>query len=243
MSQLLRLLFVFAILLGNTPAIASAQSNHSLEWGVEVGDEMIYFIQKKTMDESFGGMFGDYAPFLTEVDEGQKVIARVTHLDTIPDQINSTYDIPSSNCTLIRANDSTVIMEGMQMIVTLSGDWSLRTQLANFTDSDDMDMTLIDTEEEWGTVMSASFLIGIFRVNFNWDMRYFKINGSMSKMGIYVEFGTVMMDILFVKWTPGLETPDTILPIENVLVGVGVSISVAALVVILYKDRKSRVPV
>ncbi|UCE10111.1 MAG: hypothetical protein JSW61_14245, partial [Candidatus Thorarchaeota archaeon] len=147
-----------------------SQSNHSLEWGVEIGDEIHYLVLRKTMDPSFQEYIGGYAPFLTDVEEGQRVIARVDHLGEIPAQIDDSRQMPSANCTLLRFNDSEVIMEDMPMMVMPAGDWDFISENMNLTWSEEA--TAIDTEDEWGYSIASSFLMGIIPISFSWEMRY-----------------------------------------------------------------------
>jgi len=42
----------------------SAQSNHTLEWGVEVGDEITYVLQRKLLDEAIGSYLNEFMPFI-----------------------------------------------------------------------------------------------------------------------------------------------------------------------------------
>ncbi|MHA1638162.1 MAG: hypothetical protein ACTSUB_09130, partial [Candidatus Thorarchaeota archaeon] len=105
-----------AIFLFYNIAAVPAQSNHTLEWGVEVGDEITYVLEKKHMDSMFSSQMQNYSFFLDNVDVGQNITARITHLEPIPEFINTSREMPTANCTLFRANDSEVISENFPMI-------------------------------------------------------------------------------------------------------------------------------
>ncbi|UCH05745.1 MAG: hypothetical protein JSW05_06160 [Candidatus Thorarchaeota archaeon] len=180
-----------------------AQSNHSLQWGVELGQEMTYALQRKMLDPSYSSFFADYAPFLTEMNEGQRLIARVTHLDPIPSIINESSQMPSSNCTLIRMNDSEVIMENMFMIAVPIGDWDFTSEMSNFSFFEEA--TIVDTQDEWGTVIDATFLMALFPITMHMEMIYEKANGTMKIMQMLVNFaGSDIIDVVFAQWYPGM---------------------------------------
>jgi hypothetical protein len=231
-------LLSFAIL--TCPALeVAAQPNHNLEWGVEIGDEIDYLMLRKTMDPSFQEMIGNFAPFLTEVDEGQRIIARVDHLDSIPEHINDSMRMPSANCTLLRHNDSVVIMEDMPMLVTPTGDWEFISENTNLTWSEDV--TVIDTEVEWGYSISSTFVMGIIPVSFSWEMRYFKSNGTMSIMSILVEMaGNALIDVAFALWDPDLGVGRQ--GVDFLLVGLSVSAAVIVIVGAAFLVRRRRGP-
>ncbi len=189
------LLLVIMIL---APICCTAQSNHALRWGVNVDDEFEYVLERKQIDASMEPYLDEYAPFITRVDQGQSIIARVVGLESIPDHIDNATQMPQSNCTLIRANDSTVIMEDMPIIVIPVGDWNFTTEIMNFTDSEDM--TFIDTETEWGRVVSSEFYMGVFKISFYWEMRYLKANGTLTVFTMSVQVsGTTWIDVLIIQ--------------------------------------------
>ncbi|MFX1604039.1 MAG: hypothetical protein ACFFCK_11195 [Promethearchaeota archaeon] len=180
-----------------------AQSNHSLQWGVELGQEVTYALQRKMLDPSYSSYFADYAPFLTEMNEGQRLTAQVTHLDPIPSIINESSQMPRSNCTLIRLNDSEVIMEDMFMIAVPVGDWDFTSEMSNFSFFEEA--TIVDTEDEWGTVIDATFVMALFPVSIHMEMIYEKTNGTMKVMQMLVNFaGSDIIDVIFAQWYPGM---------------------------------------
>jgi hypothetical protein len=155
------------------------------------------------LDPSYSSYFADYAPFLTETNEGQRLIARVTHLDPIPSIINESSQMPSSNCTLIRMNDSEVIMENMFMIAIPVGDWDFTSEMSNFSFFEEA--TVIDTADEWGTVIDATFVMALFPITIHMEMIYEKANGTMKLMQMLVSFaGSDIVDVIFAQWHPGM---------------------------------------
>lgn len=233
----------------------SAQSNHSLEWGVEVGDDITYVLQRKLLDETFGSYLTEFMPFISKVDEGQKITARVSHLDSIPSLINESRDMPGANCTLIRQNDSEVIMEDMFLIIVPIGDWNLSSELGgfaffsggnttegpptNFTAFEDIE--LVDTDTSWGTVIDTSFVFGIFPITIYMEMLYEKLNGTLTNMRMRINFaGNDIIDLAFTQWYPGIAL---ILPPELQLLTIGListGVAIAILVAFFYRRRRRR---
>jgi len=206
-------------------SLALQQSNHSLSWGVQVGDDVVLVLQRKVVDPAYAPLFAGYAPFITNVSEGQRVIARVTYLSPIPSLINASEPMPHSNCTLIRENDSTVTGKDFSMVVIPTGDWNFTTSIGNYTAFHGM--TVIDNQDEWGTVMEGSFVYVIITVTFHIEMRYDKVNGTLNLMRANVDFGgNDIIDVIFAKWHPGMAT---ILPAELPLLTIEVAgIAIAA---------------
>ncbi len=231
----------------------SAQSNHSLEWGVEVGDEITYVLQRKLLDETFGSYLTEFIPFIGQVDEGQRITARVSHLDSIPSIINESSQMPGANCTLIRQNDSEIIMENMFMIIVPIGDWNLSSELGgfsafggsnstegpptNFTSFDDIE--LVDTDTSWGTIIDTSFAFAIFTITIYMEMLYEKVNGTLTNMRMRVNFGgNDIIDLVFTQWYPGIAL---ILPPELQLLTIGlISTGAAIVIIVLFFYRRRR---
>lgn len=232
----------------------SAQSNHSLEWGVEVGDEITYVLQRKLLDETFGSYLSEFMPFISEVEEGQKITARVAHLDSIPSLINESWQMPGSNCTLIRQNDSEVIMEDMFLVVVPIGDWNFSSELggfgffgsvneseapSNFTAFDDIE--LVDTDTSWGTVIDTSFVFGIFPISIYMEMLYEKVNGTLTNMRMRVNFaGNNMIDLVFTQWYPGIML--ILLPeLQLLTIGlISTGVIIIVLIAFFYRRRRMR---
>ena len=216
-----------------------AQSNHTLEWGVEVGDEITYVLEKKYLDASFSNQMQDYSFFLDKIDEGQNITARVTHLEPIPDLINESREMPTANCTLLRGNDSEVIAEVFPMIAVPMGDWDFSTEMTSMNWSEDA--TIVDTPEEWGTSIASKMIFAIFIIEFSMDIRYFKANGTLSLLSIHVEVGgTEMIDIRLVAYQSNLTftTTEDSFPIEQFAIYAGIA-SLIIIILVLFKRRRS----
>jgi len=236
---------IILIVLSCSPvgSLTLEQSNHTLRWGVQVGDDVVLVLQRKVVDPAYAQYFVEYAPFITNVSEGQRVIARVTYLSPIPSLINASEQMPHSSCTLIRENDSTVIGIDFSMAAIPIGDWNFTTSIGNYTAI--QGMTVIDNQDEWGTVMEGSFSILFFTVTFHIEMRYDKANGTLNLMRANVEFGgNDIIDVIFAKWHPGMAT---ILPAELPLLTIevaGIAIAACAGVafVVWRRHRRGVVP-
>ncbi|MBD3406259.1 MAG: hypothetical protein GF411_09135 [Candidatus Lokiarchaeota archaeon] len=236
MFKRIRIGLLFLILFSPTVIGVTAQSNHSLIWGVSVGDEFTYYMEKKTIDPFVQGYLENMSvPFIDDVEVGQKIIARVTQLESIPDQINTTSSryIPQANCTLIRANDSHVLIENMSMLMMPVRDWDLLTEMNNYTGMDGW--TVIDNLGEWGSKFEQSFVFAIFFVDIYLEMVFEKQNGSLSRLQIRVTVtGTEMVDLIFVKWHPDL-TPKYSFNFWPIVIG-----SIISLVVIIWYIRRRK---
>ena len=234
-----------------------ANGEHNLRWGVEIGDEFTYVIQKNLVSDMFKQMMQNNTFFITNLEEGQKVIARVDRLCEFPEEINSSRFLPSGNCTLIRENDSEVIMENMSMILVPIGDWEFLREISNFSSFgrrpgetnesesiEGFEFEQVDNEDEWGTRFSGSFMFAIFVITMNMTTIYEKANGTLKELSFRVNLsGDDMLHIVFVKWHPGMET---ILPAQLQLLTLFIISSVTCVVVIIilfiYRRRFGHLP-
>ena len=187
-----------------TPVVG--QSNHTLEWGVEVGEQFTYAlqrahfsdpVQRSAMEVSF--------PWLQYIDPGQKAVLSVTQLDPIPEVIDSQYDLPVSRCSLFRENDSAEIGSLLTSMLLPIGDWEFLTEITNVTE---LGLDLIDTATQWGTVGRASYQApGGNLVNAYIEVRYEKTNGTLSYLRYhYTSLGSDLIDVIFAHWYPGMPT-------------------------------------
>jgi hypothetical protein len=243
--KLLSLAFVLILMYSSTPIVVQAQANNNLEWGVDVGEEFIYVLQRAYFaDPNYVNVIANDLPFVPQMTVGQKAIMRVTGLDPIPMQINETSQLANSTCDLVRANDSTTIGTGLNAFVVPIGDWDFLTDMANITGLEDL--SLIDTQEEWGTIGIGSFFASDGSViSITYEVRYDKENGTLNYLRYrYTTLGTDLIDIIFVNWHPGMPT---ILPpslqIPTVLI-----ISIAAVVVfivsvLVYQGYRRKKPI
>ncbi|MFW9805280.1 MAG: hypothetical protein ACFFFK_00965 [Candidatus Thorarchaeota archaeon] len=184
-----------------------AQSNHSLEWGVDTGEEFTYVLQREFYADSNSRAFIEaQLPFLAELQAGQKAYLEVNHLETIESIINESSQLPRSYCSLLRINDSAVIMSDLTSLVIPIGDWDFLDEIENITGT--QGQTLINNLDEWG--FTASGLItnpGASDISVHIEMRYEKENGTLSYLRHrYSSLGNDLIDVIFVHWYPGMPT-------------------------------------
>ena len=242
--RLLASILFLAILITPMFVPVLAQSNHSLEWGVDPGEEFTYVLQRAYYADSNNRVFiVSQLPFLAEMEQGQKVLLEVDHLDAIETLINESSQLPRSFSNLLRSNDSAVIMTGLTSLVIPIGDWDFLDEVWNITGT--VGLTLIDTEEEWGTVGTGLIIDpGTAAIEIRVEMRYEKENGTLSYLRhTYSTLGSDIIDVLFVHWYPGMPTivgggiePGTVLIIA---VSGGMGLLVAFIVYRGIKRKKS----
>ena len=247
----LRLLTLIIIILMITPAFSQVEGQHDLdlEWGVEVGDEITYVLQRKYLDEQMGQMIQQFMPFITRIDAGQKVIARVDYLPEIEE--NSTYSMFSgANCSIIRENDSEILMENMSMFVIPLGIWNMNQSEPNETNETRTQtmfggFEMYNDTNEWGMTMSGDMWVAIFHIVFNMKILYYKMNGTLNRMEMKVDIsGTPSVDILFVQWKPNMATIVPMdFPIWPVIIYSSVGVVVVLIIVFLWRRRRKRVVV
>jgi len=223
-----------------------AQQDVYLEWGVKVGDEITYVLQRKYLDEQIGQMFQQFLPFITRIEAGQKVIARVDYLPEIEE--NSTYGIFSgANCSIIRENDSEMLMENMSMFVVPLGIWNINQEEPNETMTQRMlgEFEMYNSTDEWGMIMSGDMWFAIFHVVFNMKILYYKTNGTLNRMEMKVDIsGNPSVDILFVQWKPNMATIVPMdFPIWPVIIYSSIGVVVVLIIVFLWRRRRKRVVV
>jgi hypothetical protein len=242
--KFLSFVLVLLLIYSSVPVEIDAQSNHNLEWGVSIGEEFTYVMQRAYFaDPSYSQVIVADLPFVPSMTVGEKVTLKVTDLDTIPSQINESSQIPKSSCELDRANDSALIMAGLLDFVIPIGDWEFINEMTNITGLEGV--SLINTDEEWGTIGAGSFLAGDGSVvSLTVEIRYEKENGTLNYMRHrYSTLGTDLIDIIIVNWhegmptvvSPGFQTPMILI------------ISIAAVVVLIvsilvyqwYRSKKS----
>lgn len=241
----LSVVLVLLLALGPTSINASAQSNHTLEWGVEVDEKFTYVLQRAFFaNPNYRYTIAADFPFIYWLEEGQKAILNVESLDSIVDTINESSQIPISQCSMIRANDSLILSEQLNFILPI-GDWNFLNEMINLTGFSDV--TLIDTEEEWGTKGAASFRAADGSiVTVTLEIRYEKENGTLNYLRErYSTIGTDLIDIIFVNWHPGMPTivsgglqSGTILIIS---LGAVVGLIISGIIYLGYKRKKSLV--
>jgi hypothetical protein len=206
-SRLLISILFLAVFPTPMVSLALAQSNHTLEWGVSPGEEFTYVLQRAFYAGDNSRTFlVSQLPFLAQMRAGQKVLLEVNFLEEIASSINESAQLPRSYCSLLRENDSALIMSDLPSFVIPVGDWEFLNGIENITGTPGL--TLIDTEDEWGTigvgVISGS---GGSDINVRIETRYEKENGTLSYLRQrYTTLGNDLIDVIFVQWHPGMPT-------------------------------------
>ncbi len=244
--KLLSLAFLLLLLYSSTPIIVEAQGTNTLEWGVEVGEEFTYVMQRGYfIHPDYRIAFSEDNPFILSMIVGEKATLRVDGLGEIPTLINDSSQIPQSICNLERSNDSVPINEDpldLQFVIPI-GDWDFLTEMTNLTGL--QDVTLVDTADEWGTSGVGSFLAPDQSVvTISIDLKYEKENGTLNYFRIrYSTLNTDLIDIIIVNWHPGMPTTiagDIQLPtILIISIGAVVCFIVSICVYQGYRGRKS----
>ena len=219
-------------------APTSAQQTHTLEWGVEVGEEFTFVLQRKLVDAAWEQSMNNLIPFLSHLDEGQKIFASVEELEEIPTEVDPS-DLPTSQWALTRENDSVIISTSISGFAFPIGDWDILGEAFNVTGI--AGMTLIDTNEEWGTILSGP-LEGSSDIELYHEQRYEKENGTQ----VYLRWtlkqaGYTVVDIVFVQWHPGMPTilAGELEMTTILLAGIGAVFAIIVGVVV-YKKVKAR---
>ena len=205
-SRLLPSILLLAMII--TPMIVPVLARfHTLEWGVDPGEEFTYVLQREHYSDPYHSLFAESLfPFLAEMQPGQKALLEVNNLDTIQPLINESSQLPRSYCNLTRSNDSALIMTDLTSFVVPIGDWDLIDEVENITGTEGL--TLIDTEDEWGTIGEGYFsgTEGSEVIAYI-EMRYEKENGTLTYLRHkYTAVGIDLIDIIFVQWHPGMPT-------------------------------------
>ena len=66
--KFLSLMFAILLICSSVPLVTEAQSNHSLEWGVEVGEEFTYVMQRVYFaDSSYTQVVATDLPFVSDM--------------------------------------------------------------------------------------------------------------------------------------------------------------------------------
>lgn len=243
--KVLSITFMLIIICSSVPLTADAQSNHTLEWGVDVDEEFTYVMQRAYFaDPSYAQVAGVNLPFVSDMTVGEKATLRVTGLDEIPSLINESSQMPQSSCDLERANDSVSIFTGLLNFVIPIGDWEFINAMTNITGLSGV--TLIDTKDEWGTSGAGSFLAGDSSVvTITIDIRYGKENGTLNYLRHrYSTLGTDLIDIIIVNWHQGMPTiveagfQTTTILIISIAAVVGLIVSI-----LVYQGYRGKKPV
>jgi hypothetical protein len=239
------LAFTLILMCSSVPITVEAQANHTLEWGVDVGEEFTYVMQRAYFaDPSYTQVVASDLPFVSEMVVGEKVILKVMSLDAIPNLINESSQMPESICDFERANDSVKITTGLKDFVIPIGDWEFVNEMSNFTGLPGT--TLVDTTDEWGITGAGSFQAQDGSViTITIDLRYEKENGTLNYMRHrYSTLGTDLIDIIIVNWHPGMPT----IASEEIQTTTILIISIAAVVcfivsILVYQGYRTKKPI
>lgn len=206
-SRLLASVLFLAIVTSPMFIPVLAQSNHTLEWGVDTDEEFTYVLQREYYGDSNSRVFIESRlPFLAYIEQGEKVLLEVEYLETIENLINESSQLPRSYCNLLRSNDSALFYSDLTSLVIPIGDWNFLGEVENITDT--AGLTLIDNEDEWGTIGTGIMIDpGAVDITVRVEMRYEKENGTLSYLRHrYSALGNDIVDIIFVHWYPGMPT-------------------------------------
>jgi len=243
--KFLSLAFALLLVCSSVPLVTDAQSNHSLQWGVEVGEEFTYVMQRAYFaDPGYTLVVAEDLPYVSSMTVGEKVTLRVTDLDVIPTLINESSQMPKSSCEMERANDSESIILGLLDFVIPIGDWSFINEMTNISGLEGV--TLIDTDEEWGTSGAGSFVAGDGSViTITVDIKYEKENGTLNYMRHrFSTLGTDLIDIIIVNWHKGMPTIAAAEIQMTTILIISIAAAVCLIVsIIVYQGYRSKKPV
>jgi hypothetical protein len=245
-QRYLALLLLSIILCPATMQLSVVAQANTLEWGVSVGEEFTYVLQRAYFaDPAYAVVVKGDLPYITELPVGQKATMRATELDAIPSLINESSQMPLAHCDLVRANDSALIATNQTGFVVPIGDWTFLTEIANITGL--QGVTLIDTADEWGTVGTGTFQAGDGSlISIYIEVRYEKENGTLNYLRHrYTTLGTDLIDVVLVNWHQGMPTDiGTEIQLSTILIiviGGVVGLIIAFFVMRWYKSKKSMV--
>ncbi|MBD3406260.1 MAG: hypothetical protein GF411_09140 [Candidatus Lokiarchaeota archaeon] len=236
LAIILTIIFVYSIV-----PISIAQSNNTMEWGIEEGESFTYALQRKFVaDPDQLSFVESQIPFIRGFDEGQKATAFVEYLEEVPQEVIDTNDIPVAKITLRRENDSEVIIENWTAAAVPINDWDILEELSGFADAEGV--TIIDTEEEWGTISQGTYSAESTNIGYYFEFRYEKENGTLNYMRIrYTSLGNDLVDVILVHWYEGMPTVVSgDIPLTTIL-GISLGLVIASIVgFLVYRSYKSK---
>jgi len=240
--KVLSLAFALILVCSSIPLAVEAQSNHALEWGVDVDEEFTYVLQRAYFaDPSYIPGFAVNLPFVSEMVVGEKYTLKVANLDAIPSLINESSQMPGSLCDIERANDSlSILTEQLDFVIPI-GDWDFVNQITNLTG-----LTLVDTTDEWGTLGVGSYRAADGSViTITIDIRFEKENGTLNYMRHrYSTLGTDVIDIILVNWHTGMPTIAAAeIQLTTILIIAIVAVVVTIVSILVYQGYRSKKPV
>ena len=242
MKERLIVVLLITIFISTTliPQPVRAQDNQ-LEWGVQVGDEVSYVLQRKTMESSTIGLLPEWMRFVDAVEEGQRFSLVVESYEEIPLNLASTDLHPLSYSTITRNNDSVLLYANNTGFIIPAGDWDFQTERLELDANPQIN--LIDNDVEWGFIEEISFDYGEDYVNYYGELRLDKETGAISYARIRANAGTFVLDVIFAEWYDGIPT---ILPPDFDITGVliiALAVTVGIIVAIcVYKGYTNKKP-
>ncbi len=222
---------------------STPMQDNELSWGISVGDEIPYILERKFVSESVAEYVDEFAGFLNEVEAGDTILAQCSYLEPIPSPVNLTEGVPQANFTLLRESDSYVLVENMQLLAVPVGLWNHESEGLNSSFPGDFE--LVNTTEQWGSIISGDFWMGVINVNMHFETIYYKSNGALLRMKINVKIlGFTNVDVLLTHEdafnNPSIATTTDVGPVVDSLLVIGVTMaSIVIIAFIGYRKTKS----
>ena len=191
-----------------TPSFSVA---HTFEWGVDVGDEFTYALQRKVLDSAYVSIIPYWMKFVLEIDEGTLFNVTITELEEIPENLTLSDMLPFSHASLTVLNGSSDAFADSTVFAILIGDWDFQGEFLNFS-LEDPSVTVTDNENEWGLAEDSSFVFSGRVYNYYYEWKYEKTHGTLLYSRYRVNtLGSDVIDIVLSQWEEG---DPTILPPE-----------------------------
>ncbi len=191
-----------------SPSISAA---HTFEWGVDIGDEFTYALQRRILDPAYVSIIPYWMRFIIDIDEGTLFNATITELEEIPENLSLSDILPYSHASLTLLNDSSEFAADSTVFAILIGDWDFQGEFLNFS-LEDPSVTITDTENEWGLAEDSSFAYGGRIYDYYYEWKYEKTQGTLLYSRYRVTtLGSDVIDIILSQWEEG---DPTILPPE-----------------------------
>ncbi len=242
-SRLLITILLLTVLLTSAGTAVIAQSNHTLEWGVDTEEQFTYVLQRAFFaHEESKQVIQSQIPFVFSLEVGQKVLVQPEVLDDIDAMINTSSQLPRSYSSIRRINDSVLLVESVSSLIIPIGDWDFLTEINDIVGTEGL--MLVDTEDEWGTV-GEGVIPGDPDITVSVEMRYERENGTLSYLRHhYTALGEDIIDVIFVHWYPGMPTiVEGGLQVTTILIIVISGASGLIVAYVIYRRIKERKPI
>lgn len=213
------------VMIAVTPTLVTA---HTFEWGVEVGEEFTYALQRKVLDPAFVTIMPYWMNFVIPIEAGTKFIATIMELEEIPTTITLSDTLPFSHASLTLENDSSNLLTDTTAFAILIGDWEYQGEFLNFS-LEFPERTITDSDTEWGAAEYSSLIYDGRLYDYYYEWRYEKAQGTL----VYARYrvmtlGTDLIDIIVSQWEEGdpTEIPPEIQPASVLMFAIGGAIAV-----------------